>query len=113
MSDMLEAAHVIHRKEEFLMELQMGSEFWYMSSRNFRPYTIEGPFRILDFAERGKENFLNVRCRITRGHVRSIEYHSINDLTNEHHGVFTDEAEAWAYFKEKRRDFDAQGRGKR
>jgi len=112
MSD-TEVIHVIHSKEEFLLELHSGSDFWYMSSRNFRPYTIEGPFRILDFAERGKESFLNVRCHITRGHVRSIEYHSINDLTNEHHGVFTDKEEAWVYFKEKRRDFDAQGRGKR
>lgn len=106
MPDMAEAVHVIYSKEEFLAELRVGDEFWYMSSRHFRPYATEGPFKILDFVTLGREKFLNVKCRIARKYVQAIEYYSINDLTNEHHGVFTDEGEARKYFKEKRAAFD-------
>ena len=104
---------VIHSREEFLTEVCKGDTFWYMTSHNFRPYTIEGPFEILDFVEMGNEKFQNVKCHITRGRVQMIEYHSINDMTNEYHGVFTDEEEAWAYFKEKRAAFDARERSKK
>ena len=93
--------HVIQSAEEFLATLKPGDSFFYMSSRKFRPYAIEGPFTILDFVRRGKEGFLNVKCRSQGGRVAKIEYYSVNDLTNEHHGVFMDEEEARAYFKEK------------
>lgn len=106
-----EVGYGIHSKEQFLAELHTGDQFWRMTSHNFRPYTIEGPFKILDFVEMGKEKSLNVKCHIIRGHDRKIEFHSVNDLTNEHHGVFTDEDEAWAYFKERKAAFDAQERG--
>lgn len=106
MSDTLEVAHVIHRKEDFLAALNIDDMFWYMSSRRNRPHTIEGPFKVVDFALRGKQQFLNVQCEITRGRVQCIEYYSIGDLTNEHHGVFTTQKEAWTYFKQKRAAYD-------
>ena len=98
---------MIQSAEDFLATLKPGDLFFYMSSRKFRPYAIEGPFKILDFVRRGKEGFLNVKCRNQSGRAAKIEYYSVNDLTNEHHGVFTDEEEAWAYFKERQRAFDA------
>lgn len=101
MLDAQKVAHVIQSKEDFLAALDIGNTFWYMSSRHKRPYTVEGPFKILDFVLRGKQQFLNVKCVITRGRVQSIEYYSITDLTNEYHGVFINKDEAWTYFKQK------------
>ena len=89
-------ASMIQGAEEFLATLKPGDSFFYMTSRYFRPYTVEGPFTILGFAKRGKAESLNVKCRIKRGRAWQIEYHSVNDLTNEHHGVFIDKGEAWA-----------------
>lgn len=106
----VEVGNVIHSAEDFLAALKVGDVFWRMISRHFRPYAIEGPFLVLGFVKLGKEKFLNVKCS-THGKGRAkVEFHSINDLTNEHHGVFTDEKEAKAYFKDKQRAFDAQQR---
>ena len=98
---------MIQSVEEFLVALKPGDSFFYMTSRYFRPYAIDGPFTILGFVKRGKAESLNVKCRIQRGRVWQIEYHSINDLTNEHHAIFTDKGEAWASFKDRRKAFDA------
>jgi len=103
-------SHVIQSKEDFLAELHVGDQFWRMSSHNFRPHTIEGPFKILGFVTLGNEKSLNVRCRIARDRTPVTEDNSVNDLTNEYHGVFTDENEAWIYFREKRKAFDDQAR---
>ena len=101
---------VIQSAEEFLTQLKKGDVFWYMSSRHFKPYTVEGPFTILCLVKRsgkkGGQEFLNVRCRNEKGRGQKIEDYSINDLTNSHHGVFLDEDEAWAYFKERKGRFE-------
>ena len=97
---------VIDSREKFLARVEIGSMFWHMSSRHYKPYTIEGPYRVLGFVERGKQQFLNVKCmKQNSGYHRHVEYYSVNDLTNEHHGVFLDEKKAWAYFKERKKNY--------
>ena len=101
---------MIRSAEEFLAQLKKGDRFYYMSSRHYKPYTVEGPFTIVALLNRagykGAQKFLNVRCRSGKGLVPKIEDYSVNDLTNPHHGVFTDEKEAWAYFKERKKHFE-------
>lgn len=96
---------VIDSLDKFLARVEVRSTFWYMSSRHFKPYTVEGPYKVLGFVERGEQKFLNVKC-VKQGsrHIR-IEYYSVNDLTNEHHGVFLNEGEAWVYLKEQKKKY--------
>ena len=101
---------MIGSAEEFLAQLKKGDVFWYMSSRHYKPYTVEGPFTILCLVKKsgkkGGQEFLNVRCRSRKGRVKKIEDYSINDLTNPHHGVFLDEEEAWVYLKDRKIRFE-------
>lgn len=106
MLDALEVAHVIHSIKDFVAALHEGDIFYWVSSRRSRPYAIEGPFKVLGFVLKGKEQYLNVKCSITHGRVTKIEYYSVNDLTNEYHGVFTNEDEARTYFREKQAAYD-------
>ena len=112
MSDTAQVAHVIRSAEEFLAALKVGDKFWYMSSHQFRPHAVKGPFRVIGLVRVGKQQFLNVKCGIRSGRVEKVECYSVNDLTNEYHGVFTDEAEARAYFMKKQTAFDAEQRAK-
>ncbi len=108
MSSTVEVAGVIHSAEDFLAALKVGDTFYWMSSRRFRPYTIEGPYVLLGLVKMGTQGFLNAKCS-AKGSARfiKIEYFSVNDLTNEHHGVFLNSEEAWAYFRQARSSYDA------
>ncbi len=110
MSHTAQVAGAIHSAEDFLAALKTGDTFYYMSSRSFRPYTIEGPYALLGLVKMGKQGFLNVKCTAkgsSSGRLLKIDYFSVNDLTNEHHGVFLNPEEAWAYFREARAAYDA------
>ena len=101
---------IIRSAEEFLAQLKKGDTFYYMSTRRYKPYTVEGPFTIVALFKKsgykGAQEFLNVRCRSGKGLIPKIEDYSVNDLTNPHHGVFTDKDEAWRYFKERKKHFE-------
>lgn len=108
MSTTAQVAGAIHSAEDFLAALKTGDTFYYMSSKNFRPYTIEGPYTFLGLVNLGKQGFLNVKC--TKGNKSgrlAVEHFSVNDLVNEHHGVFLNSEEAWACFREARAAYNA------
>jgi len=106
-----QVAGVIHSTEEFLAALRVGDTFYWMSTRNFRPYAVEGPWTFLGTIKLGKNESLNVKCSCKgspSGRLVKIEHFCVGDLVNEHHGVFVNYEEAFAYFREARRAYDAE-----
>ena len=89
--------------EEFRTKLNISDVFWHMASRYGKPYAVEGPCTILELSI--DEVFgcpLIMYACLQESEVCIIE-DSINDLTNEYHGVFLNEADAFAYFEERKR----------
>lgn len=91
--------------EEFVKKLDKGDVFWHMLSWHYRPHGVEGPCKIIGFVCKGRQKFVNVRYRVQHGSNQCVEEHSVNDLTNPHHGVFLREEDAQDYFKEQKKRY--------
>lgn len=93
-------AHVIRNVRQFRKQLKVGDVFWQMTSWHYAPHEIQGPCTILGFFKHVGGGIPMVRHEWSRGEEQVIEEQSINDLTNEWHGVFLNAADAYAYFEE-------------
>ena len=106
-----EVSPMIRSTQDFCAQLKKGDQFWYVASKNFKPDIVRGPFVLVALFQKagykGARQFLNVRVR-SGGNYYSrpkVDDFSVNDLTNQHHGVFLAEAEAHEYLRDRKRMF--------
>ena len=99
------AMRIIRSARGFTTQLDIGDAFWRMTSSGGKPGGIEGPYTIIGFSKDERCGFPIVTCAIWRGDVEEIEEHSINDITDREHGVFSNEPDAYQYFEEQMAKF--------
>ena len=92
----------IFSAEEFRTKLNIGDVFWRMASRYGKPYAIEGPCTILELSIDEVFGCPLIMYACGQEPEACIVEDSINDMTNEYHGVFSNEADAFAYFEERK-----------
>ena len=92
----------IRNSAEFLEHLQVGESFYHMTSHLCIPQAIIGPCFITKlYLQQVNDNGVGmwlVDYLFTREEVISARTSFIADLTNEYHGVFTEETEALLHY---------------
>ena len=99
-------AFVIRSMRVFYKHLRVGDVFWHMTSRDSKPYEIEGPCKILALFTDKRFWLSTVRYARTHAEGETIEEMTIGDLTNDLHGVFLDPASAYAYLAERQGEYE-------
>ena len=92
-------ARVVRSVAGFRKELNIGDIFWHMTSLYGVPYEIVGPCTISAFLMDRRFGFSMVEYTHSRAGVEVTQEDSIEDLTNQHHGVFLNSADAYEYFQ--------------
>ena len=90
----------IFSAKEFMAKLNVGDVFWHMASRYGKPYAIEGPCTILELSIDEVFGCPLIMYTCVQEPEACIVEDSVNDITNEYHGVFLNQADAFAYFEE-------------
>jgi len=91
---------VILSAEEFLQILKPGDKFWHMTSAFDAPTTIEGPCTIQRIVVEKNGSRVYYSYKSSKGLKESRKFAS--DFTNQWHGVFLNQQDAEAYFKERK-----------